>query len=58
MTSRQAAQSRRVRATLASGAVLTVGALALASCASPGASGADSREGPSLVAIRSDPELV
>lgn len=50
MTSRQAAQSRRVRATLASGAVLAVGALALASCASPGASGADSREGPSIVA--------
>jgi ABC-type Zn uptake system ZnuABC Zn-binding protein ZnuA len=49
MTSPQAAQSRRVRATLATGAMLAVGALALASCASPGASDADGREGPSIV---------
>lgn len=50
MTSRQTAMSRRVRTTIGTGAVLAVGALALASCANPGASGAGDQDAPSIVA--------
>ena len=40
----------RLRNAFGTGAVLAIGALALASCASPGASGADGGSGPSIVA--------
>lgn len=50
MSRRQTAMSRRVRTTIGTGAVLAVGALALASCANPGASGAGDQGGPSIVA--------
>ncbi len=50
MTTRPTPPHRRVRTAIATGAVLTVGALGLASCASPGASGAEEPSGPSIVA--------
>lgn len=50
MTSRQIAPRRRAVTALATGAVLAAGVLALASCASPGASGAAGERGPSIVA--------
>lgn len=50
MTPRQSAQSRRVRTTIGTGVGLAVAALALASCANPGASGAEGQGGPSIVA--------
>ena len=50
MTSRQPASRRRAVTAVATGAVLAAGALVLASCASPGASGAAGERGPSIVA--------
>ena len=50
MTTRPTPRHRRVRTALATGAALTAGALALASCASPGASGSAEPSGPSIVA--------
>ena len=50
MTSRRIPPARRVRTTIGTGAVLAIGVLALASCATPGASGADADGGPSIVA--------
>ena len=50
MTSRLTPRHRRVRTAIATGAALTVGTLALASCASPGASGSAEPNGPSIVA--------
>lgn len=50
MTSRRIPPARRVRTAIGTGAVLAIGALALASCATPGASGADADGGPSIVA--------
>ena len=50
MTSRHMPRHRRARTAIATGAALTVGTLALASCASPGASGSTEPNGPSIVA--------
>jgi zinc/manganese transport system substrate-binding protein/manganese/iron transport system substrate-binding protein len=50
MTSRQPASRRRAVTAVATGAVLAAGVLVLASCASPGASGAAGERGPSIVA--------
>ena len=50
MTSRPTPRHRRVRTAIATGAALTAGTLALASCASPGASGSAEPSGPSIVA--------
>jgi len=50
MTSRRTPPLRRAGIAIATGAVLAVGTLALASCASPGASGSGEPSGPSIVA--------
>jgi len=50
MPSRATPMRNRVRNTLGTGAGLAIGALALASCASPGTSGTDDGSGPSIVA--------
>jgi ABC-type Zn uptake system ZnuABC Zn-binding protein ZnuA len=50
MTNRATPGIRRVRSMLGTGAVLAAGALALTSCATPGASGAGSGDVPSIVA--------
>ena len=50
MTSRRTPRLRRAGTAIATGAVLAVGTLALASCATPGASGSGDPSGPSIVA--------
>lgn len=50
MTSRRTSPLRRAGIAIATGAVVAVGTLALASCASPGASGSGEPSGPSIVA--------
>lgn len=50
MTNRAAPTIRRVRTAMATGAVLSVGMLALVSCATPAASGTGSENGPKIVA--------
>jgi ABC-type Zn uptake system ZnuABC Zn-binding protein ZnuA len=50
MNTRVSSQLRRLRAGIGGGAVLAIGALALTSCAAPGASGGDAGDTPSIVA--------